>query len=193
MFPTATTVSEARLKVWVESRAPPSKVPQSLKTASRASCSLLCQKSAHSLPGCFLLLGSDENDKVLRGCCARVNLHCLVIGHSVGVFHEHGGNWHRLCTGKPRSLFLSPCFFWSLALRVQVTVVYRVQHGIRYVHREGKWQVEVEVGGDIPGRISPQLVGILHSFRALGENLNSPFFTPSFVTCLFLPVCCFAL
>lgn len=72
-------------------------------------------------------------------------------------------------------------------------MVYRVQHGIQYVHREGKWQVEVEAGGDIPGRISPQLVGILDSFRALGENLNSPFFAPSFVTFLFLPVCCFAL
>lgn len=143
MFPAATTVSEARLKVWVESRAPPSKVPQSLKTASRASCSLLCQKSAHSLPGCFLLLGSDENDKVHQGCCARVNFHCLVIGHSVGVFHERGGNWHRLCTGKPRSLFLSPCFFWSLALRVQVTVC-----GVQ----GPTWNLVCPQGGEAAGR-----------------------------------------
>lgn len=40
--------------------------------------------------------------------------------------------------------------------------------------------MEVEAGGDVL-TISMQLVGILDSFRALGENLNSPFFAPSFI------------
>lgn len=75
-----------------------------------------------------------------------VNLHCHGRGHSVGSFINVVGMASPL-RASPCFLVLSPCFLWSLALRVQVTVHSFTGSNmeIQYVHREGsgrwKWRL----------------------------------------------------